>query len=1587
MAGNPVLRLAAMVCGVWVFLGPAWASAGQIVTLPLQTRDEKNQPHIAEVRVDAARIGVVVMDMWDKHWDPLATHRVAALVPRMNQFLHNARAAGAQVIFSPSNTVQSTYGASRQRQAVLALPRAPLPKPTDFQPAKPIPWTTCPRNMDGTSPYHSPPRGVWSNQCYGLDIEEGDWITADDAGIDARQELWNLIQARQLTHLLYVGVHTNWCVSNRPNGVIPMKRLGMATALVWDLTDAWSDPFDGYERDTPRPDITPNKATQLVIEHQERYIQPTVPSTVFPETVPVRPVLFRGAWAEYSQPDYPVTAAIDGSTSRGNGWGNGGNPRGANAAVFHTQEPVGGPEGSVLTFVLDFTSNPNHGLGRFRLAVACDGARKAVVPNAPGREGTGPEAAGNGSCPDGTPPKGPWTVLRPERVRSLSAGTEFCVLDDGSVLVTATGRPSCDRYVMTVRTELRGIRAFRLEALQHESLPKGGPGLRETNGNFVLGEFSVRIRPARVSGPVPGPAISSGVHLPESLPEKTGWRGDAQSLRLAIEDLIQSFGSRYPKGPEYLARLEALQCDPQDGQYGAKLAALAQEALLANPLLEMPGVVLVKRRPIRNGRPANADLAFGWDLGLPRSSAGNSALPRHSLDNEIVLLKPVHPAGKLTTIYRPPGPEFVGDVDLHFDAQRLLFSMPDAQGRWHIYEIGIDGNNLRRLTPELPDVDHYDGCYLPDGGIVFCSTACFQGVPCNFSDVAVLYRLDGDGKNIRQLCFEQDHDFNPVVMPSGRIMYLRWEYSDLPHTNSRILFSMNPDGTGQAEYYGSNSYWPNGIFGARPIPDRPGMFVGIVAGHHGSHREGELVLFDAGRGRHEASGAVQRIPGRGQPIEPLVRDQLTAASWPKFVHPYPLSDKYFLVTCKLDPQSPWDLYLADVFDNLVRVHHVEGYALFEPIPCRPTPHPPVIPPKVDLRRRDALVFLADVYRGPGLAGVPRGTVKRLRLFTCHFAYRGMGGLLGTVGLDGPWDIKRVLGTVPVEPDGSAFFRVPANTPISVQPLDAQGKALQLMRSWFVGMPGETVTCIGCHEPQSAAPPAGLPLPAGREPAAIEPWYGPPRNFSFKREVQPVLDRYCVGCHDGRDPAQGGPPPDLRGTVLTSDYQSYIAGSGNGYGGKYFSVGYFELSRFVRRPGIESDLHLLRPGEYHADTTELVRLLTKGHHGVQLDAEAWDRLITWIDLNCPYHGTWTEIGWNPGKQRAARRELRRRCAGVDEDPEALADMPAAVEASPSPLPAGEKRQGLTSPSSRPADKSTPLVAGPAPPPPPGAVSPPWNLPRRALRLADGVTMEFVLIPAGRFMMGDAGGAADERPEHPVSIDQPFWLGCYEVTNRQYACFDPGHDSRFESKNGYQFGVTGYDLSRPDQPVVRVSWAQAREFCRWMSARTGLRCTLPTEAQWEYACRAGSRGAFWFGELGADFSACANMADVKLRDFASDPYTIDAPLPRYTRYDDWIPRDKRYNDHGLVSVAVGRYRPNPWGLCDMHGNVWEWTLSAYRPYPYDRADGREHPTPEGLKVIRGGSWRDRPWHCRSASRWRLPAWQPASTVGFRVTLATE
>lgn len=1050
-------------------------------------------------------------------------------------------------------------------------------------------------------------------------------------------------------------------------------------------------------------------------------------------------------------------------------------------------------------------------------------------------------------------------------------------------------------------------------------------------------------------------------------------------LERAIRDLAATYPDRFP-GDQYFATWQSFvdefgQVEPDSldnpeavaklQEMTARYEAFRRQVLLSNPALDFDQILFVKRKGPRNGLPAN------WQ--------SNSQIRDKTFDDSIEIMSLREVDEEPATFFKPDDGRMVSDVDLHFEADRMMFSMMDDNSRWQVWEINLDGSGLRQITPSDPsDVDNYDSCYLPDGRIVFTSTACMIGVPCVYgnSHVTNTYICDADGKNIRRLTFDQEHNWSPCVMNNGRVLYQRWEYADLPHSNSRMLFSMNPDGTGQRAFYGSNSLWPNAIFYARPIPNSPTKVVGIVSGHHGVARQGEMILFDAAMGRHEAEGVVQRIGDWGKPVEPVVADNLVGGSWPKFLHPYPLNEKYFLAAVQRDPRSRIGIYLVDVFDNMLLLRESETHQLMEPVPLRKTRRPPVIQDRVIPGEKEATVYLTDVYNGPGLEGIPRGTVKQLRVYTYGFSYQNMGGLLGIIGMDGPWDMRRVLGTVPVLEDGSAKFNVPANTPIAVQPIDEHGRALQLMRSWMTAMPGEVLQCNGCHESQNDAALPKTSLAVSRRPDAISPWHGPTRGFDYSREVQPVVDRYCVGCHNGEPLADGTITINLRGDQMIDDFSMVTAGNGGNRGGR-FSVGYAELHRFVRRSGIESDIHLLTPMEFHASTTELVQMLEKGHHGVVLDDEAWDRLLTWIDMNCPFHGTWGEqLNAKADGQNERRMDLLKLYAGIDDNAEYVP-------------PAASEPVGFVPPEPprRPAVAEFHLHDWPMQEEHAALKQAALGNCRRTIDLGGGQSIQLALAPAGEFVMGSSDGPDDEYPPSVVRIDEPFWIGVCEVSNAQYARFDPSHDSHVEPKQAYQFGVHGYPMDRPEQPVVRVSWERAKAFCRWLSEETGLQVDLPSEAQWEYAARAGSDRPFWFGGLDDDFGDFANLADVNIRKFASNPYTVDQAYPNATKYDDYMPRESRYDDGMLLTCEGGRYKPNPWGLCDMHGNVAEWTTSAYRPYPYDADDGREDPTNPERRVVRGGSWRDRPYRATASYRIGYQPYQRVFNVGFRVVIKAD
>ena len=1016
-------------------------------------------------------------------------------------------------------------------------------------------------------------------------------------------------------------------------------------------------------------------------------------------------------------------------------------------------------------------------------------------------------------------------------------------------------------------------------------------------------------------------------------------QAETAALRAAIDDLAASFPDRYPRAGEFRQRLGAV-------TNTTDFAALQREALLANPLLDFDRVLAVRR---------------AGHHGLPANFHSNSSIAKTGYDNAIIEFS-LHGRTPDRVIYQPEGKRFVGDLSLHFDASRLLFSMPTDKD-WQVHEVAVDGTGLRQVTPDIrPGIGNYDACYLPGGDIAFTSGLCMTSVPCvnGGAHVATLCRLYTATGKVRQLGFDQEHNWTPRVMGDGTLLYQRWEYTDTPHSNTRLLMTMNPDGTNQREFYGSNSYWPAAFFYATPIPGSPTKVVGVSGGHHGDPRLGELYVLDAALGRREDKGVVRQIPSN--PATPSGRGKIydhMRNVWPRFLHPFPLSDKYFLVACQPSAKHTWGIYLVDAFDNFVLLKDQPGAMVIEPLALAPRPTPPVIPDRVQPDRTDAVVQIADIYVGEGLKGIPRGTVKELRLFTYVYSYHNVGGLLGVLGADGPWDIRRMLGTVPVHPDGSASFRVPANTPISIQPLDEKGQALQLMRSWTTAMPGENLSCVGCHEDPSTSPPPRPSIAMTRKPAEITPWRTTDTGFGFENEVQPVLDRNCVSCHDG---VKAG--PDLRGGIALKDWRISFGGNGGGNAGK-FSASYANLFPFVRNNGIEGDYHLLAPMEFHFSSTALGQLLRKGHHGVTLGKEDHARLVTWADLNRPYHGTWAAIvGDKIAASCSVRDDLRKEFAGAS-DP--YREVPAP----------------------RPPEDRTPIAPAALPEIPVPANLPDWAfkaptnaLDELTLDLGDGQSIRLVRIPAGEFVMGSTTGHRDEQPVSAVRIDKPFWMATLETTNAQFRRFAPAHDSKVMDALSYQFGQRPWSLNGDTQPVCRISFRQAMAFCEWLSERTGRRVTLPSEAQWEWACRAGSAAPYSFGGPDTDYAPFANLGDAALSGFSLETahagYHGTTPVKNPSRFDDWMPKDPAHNDRNTLAAPPGSYQPNAFGLFDMHGNVAEWTRSAYRPYPWRDAEAG----PDEERVVRGGSWYDRPQFATSSHRAVYQPYQPVFNVGFRV-----
>ena len=573
---------------------------------------------------------------------------------------------------------------------------------------------------------------------------------------------------------------------------------------------------------------------------------------------------------------------------------------------------------------------------------------------------------------------------------------------------------------------------------------------------------------------------------------------------------------------------------------------------------------------------------------------------------------------------------------LSFDGRSLLFAYVECQGdrlhrhhteatrgHWaegrcyHIFKVNLDGSGLAQLTDGT--WNDFDPCWLPNGRIAFISERRGGYLRCGRTcPTYTLYDMAADGSDIRCLSPHETNEWQPSVAPDGRIIYTRWDYVDRHGCTAHLPWTTTPDGHDARAVHGNfapRQTRPDMELDVRAIPGSA-RFVATAAPHHGQSY-GSLVIVDPTVPDDDKMSPVKRLtPEVGFP-ESQGGTQSYGSAWP-------LSEDFYLCVYdaamevpELRPRANYGLYLVDSFGNKELLYRDPQIACLSPIPLRPTPAPPVVPPLSEPRPADqpaeGTLAVLNVY--DSLKPWPVGTkIKSLRVFHALPMSVPSGRPPHEIGMreassgDSVIMARSVLGTVPVEADGSAHFTAPARKELFFQALDEKGLAVQSMRSATYLQPGERLVCQGCHEPKTGTPPspAAVPLALRRPPSRLEPDVDGTQPFSYPRLVQPVLDRNCVGCHR-ENPAKA---PSLEGTPTTNGHKWFT--SYQNLAPKYGFWNYQDGWRTT-------------PGRFGARASKLYAMLEKGHHDLKLTPADLHRLTLWLDSCSIFYGVYEREG--------------------------------------------------------------------------------------------------------------------------------------------------------------------------------------------------------------------------------------------------------------------------------------------------------------------------------------------------------------------------
>jgi hypothetical protein len=666
---------------------------------------------------------------------------------------------------------------------------------------------------------------------------------------------------------------------------------------------------------------------------------------------------------------------------------------------------------------------------------------------------------------------------------------------------------------------------------------------------------------------------------------------------------------------------------------------------------------------------------------------------------ELLVLKGLSPDGELRRLAPVEDRAALLRPDVSYDGKRVLFCMkPEAEKGYHVYEIGVDGQGLRQITSG--GYSDLDPIYLPDGNIVFLTSRANVCAGCGpWAPQHIMARCDRRGKNLYLLSVASEPEYSPSVLSDGRVVYTRWEYNDKGLNRMQSLWTMNPDGTGSATYWGNQSTFPDHLGEARSIPGTSLVMFNAM-GHHDMYR-GCIAVLDTTEGLNFPDGLKKvtadvlwpevcdlKYSDCYRPVStaPAASDYHASGRFGGYKSPYPLSGELFLVSARSGnskvfsrddrERGPFKLYLMDIHGNRELIYQGLDNVLYAQ-PIRPRLRPPVLPdvtawpgPERDGKAvATSSFYSADVYEGMPEEMLGKG--KYLRVIECvqrnytTGCVDGGGSPFGSgcdVALDSPqfkggnprrqvidktWGdgailagpaiaitsntrLKRVLGTVPLADDGSAYFNVPPGKALYFQLLDENHLVLQSMRSWVNLMPGERRGCVGCHEGQQNTSSAAMTISfAGRRPDEITPPSWGVRTLSYVHDIQPILDERCGKCHQGEGEARKKLDLTLRpdkqnrwGGIFPEPYITLTCGDNNvSVHGRYCKANTIQPCK----PTIAGNFFFggepyttMPPMTKWSYKSPLINMHLHGEHNdVKLTDEEMRKLIVWVDTNCHY----------------------------------------------------------------------------------------------------------------------------------------------------------------------------------------------------------------------------------------------------------------------------------------------------------------------------------------------------------------------------------